>query len=49
MEEIKNYELKDIKGGAISWGLVAGIGAAITFFIGLFDCYTNPIKCRLKK
>lgn len=46
MNELKQEQMKNISGGAVNWGLLAGIGAAIVFFIGLFDGYINPIKCR---
>ena len=45
MKQISNEEMKKIEGGAINWGMMAGIGAAISFVIGFFDGWTNPKKC----
>lgn len=45
MSNIKNEELKEIKGGAINWGLMAGIGAVASFLIGIIDGVMNPKKC----
>lgn len=46
MKELKKYEQKKIKAGAINGWLVAGIAAGITFIIGVFDGITRPYKCR---
>lgn len=46
MKELDQNQMKQVSGGAIHWGILAGVGAAIVFFIGLFDGYVNPIKCR---
>ena len=46
-EELTNYELKKINGGAVHWGfVVAGIGAGIAFLIGVIDGYLRPYACR---
>lgn len=46
MEKISNNELKNIKAGAIRWGIIGIIGGVITFIVGVIDGYTNPSKCR---
>lgn len=38
-------ELKDVSGGAIKWGILAAIGSAITFLIGVVDAYFRPLPC----
>ena len=45
MECINNEKLAEIKGGAFNWGILAGIGAAISFIIGVIDGWVNPQKC----
>lgn len=45
MKKIHNDDLKQIKGGAINWGLMAGIGAVTSFLIGIIDGLMNPKKC----
>ena len=45
MEQISNENMKQIAGGAVNWGLLAGIGAAASFLIGLIDGWTNPKRC----
>ena len=37
MLELTNKEMYQINGGAIKWGVVAGIGALISFIAGIFD------------
>jgi len=44
--EVSNQELKEIKAGAIRWGIVGIIGGIITFIVGVIDGFTNPSKCR---
>ena len=46
MINIENDELKDIRAGAIRWGIVGIIGGIITFVVGVIDGFTNPSKCR---
>ncbi len=43
---IKENELINVKGGAISWTAVGIGGAIISFLIGLIDGYTRPLRCR---
>lgn len=43
--ELRKEEMSQIDGGAISWGVVAGIGAGIVYLIGIISGYTNPSKC----
>ena len=45
MKNINNNELKEIKGGGVNWGLMAGIGAVASFLIGVIDGLINPKKC----
>ncbi len=45
MKTISNEQMKKVKGGAINWGIVAGIGAATSFIIGFFDGWINPKRC----
>ena len=37
MKKIDDNELKQIRGGAIHFGVAAGIFAGVTFLIGLID------------
>lgn len=45
MKELTKEELKSIIGGGFNFGLVALIGAGITFLIGLVDGYVRPLAC----
>ena len=45
MIQVKEEELRNIEGGGINWGILAGVGAAVSFFIGFFDGWTNPKRC----
>ncbi len=38
-------ELLNVTGGGISMGTALGIGALITFIIGVVDGYLRPQKC----
>lgn len=42
--ELSKEKMHEIDGG-VSWGLVAGIGAAIVYVIGFFSGFTNPTRC----
>lgn len=42
---LNQEELVNVKGG-ISWTAVGVGGAIFSFFIGLIDGYTRPLKCR---
>lgn len=46
MNILTKEELKKINGGGISFGAILGIGAGITFLIGLIDGYVRPLACR---
>ena len=46
MKKLEDNELKQITGGAIHFGAVAGIFAGVTFLIGLVDGYVRPLACR---
>ena len=37
MEIIENNELKEVKGGGVNWGLMAGFSAFASFLIGIVD------------
>ena len=42
--ELTEKQMYQIEGGA-SWGLIAGIAAAVVFVVGFFSGYTNPSRC----
>ena len=42
--ELSKNELVDITGGAFKYGIAIGIGAVITFLIGVIDGYLRPLK-----
>lgn len=42
---LTDKELMKIEGGAVKLGLIVGIGAGITFLIGLIDGIIRPLKC----
>ena len=42
--ELTEKQMYQIEGGA-SFGVLAGIAAAVVFVIGFFNGYTNPNKC----
>lgn len=43
--ELTQKELYQVEGGGVSWGVIAGIAAAIVYVIGCFSGYTNPTRC----
>lgn len=45
MKELNKEDLKNINGG-FSFGSIVGIGAIITFIIGVIDGYVRPLACR---
>ncbi len=45
MKKIDNYEMQYVTGGAIKWGVIAGIGGFASFIIGVIDGWMNPKKC----
>lgn len=46
--KLNREELLKVKGGDGSTiGIVAGIGAAIAFLIGVFDGFFNPKRCEV--
>ena len=45
MEIVENNELKEIKGGGVNWGLMAGFSAFASFLIGIVYCYIQPKRC----
>ena len=42
--ELTQKEMYKVSGG-VSWGVLAGIAAAVVYVIGCFSGYTNPNKC----
>lgn len=46
MQELTQQQLKEIRGGGISLGALALIGAGIVFIIGIVDGYLRPLSCR---
>ena len=46
IERLDNKELETIKGGGISWGILAGLVSGGIFLIGVVDGYLRPYKCR---
>lgn len=45
MNLISEKEKKNIKGGAVNWAVLAGIGGLISFVAGILDGYVNPKRC----
>lgn len=42
--ELTEKQMHEVNGG-ISWGVLAGISAAIIYIIGALNGYTNPSRC----
>ncbi|NLL01835.1 MAG: class IIb bacteriocin, lactobin A/cerein 7B family [Mollicutes bacterium] len=42
---LTDTELLNIKGGAVSWGLVALVGGLLTILAGIVDGYLRPLSC----
>jgi lactobin A/cerein 7B family class IIb bacteriocin len=45
MNLVREQEMQQIRGGAVKWGIIAGIGAFASFMIGVLDGWTNTKKC----
>ncbi len=45
MIKLKEKEMQEISGGGINVGLWLGIGAGVSFLIGLIDGIIRPLKC----
>lgn len=45
MKNLSNNEMKKIDGGGVNVGLLMGIGAGISFLIGLVDGLIRPLRC----
>ncbi len=45
MRELKEEEMKQVKGGGISIGVAALITMGVAFFIGVLDGIVRPLKC----
>lgn len=46
MKKISDLELKKINGGGFSIGIALGVGAGVTFLVGMIDGLFRPLKCR---
>lgn len=44
--ELNKEEMYEINGGAVSWKILAAIGAGIVCIAGILSGYTNPDRCR---
>lgn len=45
IQHLSKQELLTVSGGGISRGAITGIGALITFIIGVIDGYLRPEPC----
>lgn len=43
--KLENKQLQEVNAGGFSIGLLFGIGAAITFLIGVVDGFVRPLAC----
>ena len=43
--ELTQEHMREVSGGAVKWGIVAGIAAAVVYVIGFFSGYTNLTRC----
>ncbi len=43
--ELNKQDLIEITGGGVNWYIIGGIGAAITYIIGIISGFTNPSQC----
>ena len=43
--ELSKQEMNSVTGGGISWGIVAGVAAAVVYLIGFLGGITNPNRC----
>lgn len=46
MEQLNKQQLLTINGGGFGFVIALGIGALVSFFIGLVDGYVRPLRCR---
>ncbi len=46
MQLLNEYELQQVVGGGISFGLGAAIVAGIVFLASFIDGYVRPLACR---
>ena len=46
LEILKQEELKNVKGGGITFKFIMGLITAGTFIVGLVDGFLRPLKCR---
>ncbi len=42
--ELTEKQMSNVDGG-VSFGLIAGFAAALTFLVGVISGYTNPTRC----
>lgn len=45
MKNLTDNDMKKIEGGGLNIGLWLGIGAGVSFLIGLIDGIIRPLKC----
>lgn len=45
MNTLSKSEMKQIEGGGVNWGIVAAIGSAASFIIGVIDGWIHPKRC----
>ena len=45
MQKLSKEEMMNIKGGGISVWVILGIGALVTFLVGVIDGIVNPLDC----
>ena len=45
MNIVSDNKLREVKGGGINLGLAAGVGAFVSFIVGVIDGLINPAKC----
>ncbi len=43
--KLTELELVEVSGGAIRYGILATIGAALVFLAGVVDGFIRPLKC----
>ena len=44
--QLNDFELKNIQGGAIRWAIIGGISAIGILLAGIIDGYLRPLSCK---